>query len=62
MTIKLHWGEEAQEKKEEESYPTKRICESGCDDELELELFQECPTCKSKSFHKVLKFINNKWK
>lgn len=41
---------------------TKTICESDWHKEVELEHFQECPYCKSTSYHKVLKFIDNKWK
>ena len=34
--------------------PHKRICESSWHKEIHLEPFQECPRCRSKSYHKVV--------
>ncbi|MFW6047225.1 MAG: hypothetical protein ACOCP4_05515 [Candidatus Woesearchaeota archaeon] len=47
---------------EENKFPEKRICESSWHEEIELEPFEECPICGSKSFHRVLKYIDGKWK
>ena len=35
-------------------YPVKRICEQTFHPEAELKAYQECPFCRSESFHRVV--------